>query len=323
MADIGLGNDANAQAAIDNLIADFNDQPGLPEALNKVADQYHDRQRYEQAGQLFQYIADNCPEPEHVILSRGSLIMLDIGLGNDTNAQAALDSLIADFSDHPALPAAISNIEGAYYNKILETKDRPLDKVYYENPVQVWEKAIVGIPDFFYDDPDLYYFIADCYHHLGKYEKAIRHFQKVVEHFPERQEIAVSAQFRIVQEYRTLKNAGLIPESEANLKIEQAYIAVVENYPNCPLAREAALKLGWLNFNRAQWVDAAMYFELALQKYPENQGPREIIYPLGLAYEKMGELDIAAQFYREFIKMAHSSDARVKRVEAKLKDWGK
>jgi len=183
MADIGLGNDANAQAAIDSLIADFNDQQGLPEALNKVADQYHDRQRYEQAGQLFQYIADNCPEPEHVILSRGSLIMLDIGLGNDTSAQAALDSLIADFNDHPALPAAISNIEGAYYIRILAAESWLREN--YLHPVEIWEKVMTKFPDFFHSDPDLYYFIACCYYQLGEYEKAIEHYIIVLDNWPD------------------------------------------------------------------------------------------------------------------------------------------
>jgi tetratricopeptide (TPR) repeat protein len=50
----------------------------------------------------------------------------------------------------------------------------PVDKVYYENPVKIWERVTKIFPDFFRDDPDLYYFIGDCYRHLGEYEKAIQ-----------------------------------------------------------------------------------------------------------------------------------------------------
>jgi len=100
--------------------------------------------------------------------------MADIGLGNDANAQAALDSLIADFSDHPALPAAISNIEGAYYIRILAAESWLREN--YLHPVEIWEKVMTKFPDFFHPDPDLYYFIADCYRQLGKYEKAVEYY---------------------------------------------------------------------------------------------------------------------------------------------------
>jgi len=154
----------------------------LPEALYQVADQYEERRRYEKARQLYQYITDNLPE-EYVILSRGRLIMLDIGLGNEANAQAALDSLIADFNDHPALPAAISNIEGAYYIRILAAESWLREN--YLHPVEIWEKVMTKFPDFFHDDPDLYYFIACCYYQLAEYDNAIEYYIMVLDNWPD------------------------------------------------------------------------------------------------------------------------------------------
>ena len=81
----------SAQASLDSLIADFNDHPALPGEIYRIASyEYWDVKRYEDARRLYKYIVDNLPESEYVILSRGSVIMADIGLGNDANAQAAI-----------------------------------------------------------------------------------------------------------------------------------------------------------------------------------------------------------------------------------------
>ena len=164
----------SAQASLDSLIADFNDHPGLPEALYQVASQYQDRQRHEQARQLYQYIADTWPESDRALPARMDVAITNIALGDDAAAQAALDRLIADFNDHSVLPWAISNIEVAYYIRILAGETWVREN--YLHPVEIWQKVIRKFPDFFHPDPDLYYFIADCYRQLGEYEKAVEYY---------------------------------------------------------------------------------------------------------------------------------------------------
>jgi len=111
-----------------------------------------------------------------------------------------------------------------------------------------------------------------------------------------------------------------LPESEANPKIEQAYEAVVEKYPDSKSAPYAALKLGQLNFNRGQWVEAALYFELFRQKSPDDPRLSRVLCNLGRAYEEMGQLDIAIEVYGEFIMMADPNDPRIKEIEARLEE---
>jgi TolA-binding protein len=55
-----------------------------------------------------------------------------------------------------------------------------------------------------------------------------------------------------------------VPESEASLKIEQAYKAVVEKYPDSALAANACMKLSDLHLKRGQRLEAAGYLELFL-----------------------------------------------------------
>jgi len=276
--------------------------------------------KYKEARELYKYIADNLPESNRFMRAKACAAGADLILGNYAAAQQAIDSLITDFNDHPDLPTAVSYIEEGYYIRILEAES-PRSEDYYREPVEVWEKVTEKFPDFFYDDPDLYYFIADCYHHLGKYEKAIEYFQEVIDNFPQH-EVAATAQFQIAQEYGSLRDAGLIPESEAILKIEQAYQAVVEKYPYSGAVRDAAIRLGLLDFKKGQWLEAIQYFELALKKSKENRKPVHILYPLGRVYEELGQLDKAAQVYNQFITAVPPFDPRIEKVKFRLEQLG-
>jgi len=240
ISNIALGDDPNAQAALDSLIADFNDRPGLPEALNEVASQYEERRRYEKAIELYQYIADNLPE-EYVILSRGRLIMLDIGLGNDANAQAALDSLIADFNDHPALPQAVFIIGEQYYNKAFRDVKQGLDTEAKENfrkAIAVWERIITKLPPSAPYTARAYYFSGYCYTRSGEYGKAIQYYQKVADDWP-KYEYAWHAQLRVARCYEVSARSGRISKADAAPHIRQACEKLLANYPGSKGVKEA------------------------------------------------------------------------------------
>jgi len=65
-------------------------------------------------------------------------------------------------------------------------------------------------------------------------------------------------------------------------------------------------------------LDAAAYFELFLQNYPEDKRQSQVLYGLGRTYEEMGEPEAAVFYYGEFIRMADSNDPRIKSVKARL-----
>ena len=164
-----------------------------------------------------------------------------------------------------------------------------------------------------------WYFTGVCYRrHLGDYAKTLEYYQKVVDEWPNYQ-YAWSAQCLIGECYEKLRDSGVLSESEANPKIEQAYMAVIERYPTCSLAGHACLKLAWPNFQRGRWVEAAMYLELFLQKGPDDPRRSRVLYDLGQAYEKMAEFDAAVQTYRRFIQSANPDDQRIQTVRSKLK----
>ena len=318
------GNDTGADEAFGKLVTLFAEQPTLPKEIYQVGDEYAKVLNYDKAGALYQYVIANWPDTEYEMWAKSGIIKLDIYFGNDANVQPALDQLIADYNDHPALPEAVFQIADEYYNKaIRHTKERRNNQAndFYLKAIAVWQKMIQELPLSAKYTPRAYYCSAVVYsQELGEYLKGIEYYQIIVDNWPD-YKYAWHAQYFIGKYYEKLRDSGSLPESEANPKIEQTYEAVIKKYPDSKSAPYAALKLGRLNFEKSQWVDAAMYFELFLEKAPEDQRRGGVLYDLGRAYEEMGELDVAVQVYSIFIEIADPDDPRVKGVEARLEEF--
>ncbi len=319
---IKSGNYTEAEAAIDELTADFAKHLALPGVVYWFGKEFEAARRYERAKNIYQQVVGRYPESSHAakaLLAASKMDVLSlIESGDDPNAQAALDSLIADFNDHPDLPDAVFEVGHKYYTKArLKVKDGLEGQAieYYRKAITQWERIIQQLPHCAYT-PRAYYCSAVVYsQELGDYLKGIDYYQQIVDNWPDYQ-YASHAQFFVGKYYEILRDSGNISASEANPKIEQAYKSVVEKYPDSKSAPYVALKLGRRSLGRAQWSEAAIYFEFFRQKYPEQRG--QVLLDLGLAYEKMGELDVALQVYAEFIETADPADPRLQSLIAKL-----
>jgi len=114
---IELGDDPNAQAAVEKLIAEFADRDDIAEVVDNVGDEYREVKKYEKALQLYKYIVDSWPKSEHAVGTQRSIVKLYIELGDDPNAQAAIDKLVTKFSGNPDLPDALAEIANSYENE--------------------------------------------------------------------------------------------------------------------------------------------------------------------------------------------------------------
>jgi len=223
------------------------------------------------------------------------------------------------------LPEVVFAIGEQYYNKALYIRSDPNlpeaeAKDYFQKTINVWERVITELPASAEYTPRFYYITAVLYsQELAEYQKGIDYYTIVVKNWPDYQ-YAWHAQYFIGMYYEKLINAGGISELEANPLIEQAYKAVVDNYPDSESTPYAAQKLGWMNFHSAQWVEAAKYFEFFLEKSEDNQAMCSVVSPLGPAYEQMGELHMAAEVYRIFIETADPNNPLVKTVKARLEE---
>jgi tetratricopeptide (TPR) repeat protein len=247
---ISNGNYAAADAAFDTLVTVFSQQPTLLEEIYKVAIVYSNAGRYEKAQQLYQYAVDNPSRTEQSIWAKASVVQSNILLGNEAAAQAALNSLITDFKNNPGLPMAVIVVGEQYYKQGLSKEnaglaDQARDR--FEKAVKVWDRVINELPGSA-SVPEACCWAGDCYLKLGKYEESIQRFQKVVDNYPKYQH-AGHALFMVGRNYESMKNAGLISESDADLKIKDAYTELLEKYPTCDIAKDAK---EWIDQNNSK-----------------------------------------------------------------------
>jgi outer membrane protein assembly factor BamD (BamD/ComL family) len=127
----------------------------------------------------------------------------------------------------------------------------------------IWERLIQEIPQSEHT-PRAYYTSAVCYsQELGDYKKGIDYFERIVDNWPT-YEYAWSAQYQTGRYYERLRDTGGIEETEANERIEQAYIGVIEYYPSSDFAADAALKLGKINHDRGDTEIGGIYYLMFL-----------------------------------------------------------
>lgn len=318
------GNEEAVRTIVNELLADFSEHPGLAEVLCKIARECEKAKRYDTAKGIYQQVIQRFPDSFQAGKAPFDMlklqILLFIDVGNDIAAQQALDQLIADFNGHPGLVDAVFSVDNEYYkranlSKVAGQPEQAEDL--YRKSISVCEKVIEELPANADHIPSAYWRAAICYsHELGEYQQGIEYYQQIVDNWPDYR-YAGDAQYLIGKYDEKLRDSGKLPESEADAEIEAAYKAVLEKYPECESAEYACLKLGISNFKKEQWVEAAMYFELFLQKSYESPPPSWVLYDLGRAYEETGELDLAAQAYNVFIA-AYPDDPRTENVLAKL-----
>ena len=191
------GNEPAAEAAFDNLVTVFVDQPTLLKEVYAVADAYAKAGRYDKADKLYQYVIKKCPAEKDLSAERLADISVPlseakayIALGNDANALAVIDRLIADFNNHPDLSETIFAIGEEYYNKAHNVKGDPnLPKEqaeeHYRKALTVWERIITELPISTACTPHAYYFSSVCYRHLGEYGIPIDYCQRIVDNWPD------------------------------------------------------------------------------------------------------------------------------------------
>ena len=240
-SNIALGDDPNAQAATDKLLTEFSDNNGISEAIYEIADEYLSLEKYEKANQVFQYVLDNRPRADEAIWSHAGIAMSKIGVDDDANALAAVDSLISDFNDHPELQGAVSSIAEQYYNRAFQMEKEELaDQAqnYFQKAIAIYEIVADELPSTGDVTPEACCLVGVCYRKLGEYEKSIEYYQKVVDDYPGHR-LHWYALFMVGRNYEDLKKSGGVSSSEADTKIKAAYEQLLEKYPACKAARYA------------------------------------------------------------------------------------
>jgi TolA-binding protein len=107
-----------AKQELNQLIADFPSHPNLPDTLFRVAERYEWSLKFEESKSAYQKIVQNHPASSfknRAQLSSSRLDVLSLLMSKDySQAEQALNTLIAEFSNHPDLPETLYRIAERY-----------------------------------------------------------------------------------------------------------------------------------------------------------------------------------------------------------------
>ena len=252
LALIDTDREAEAEAAIEKLTADFSGHSYLPAALHGIARRYEELSRYEKARSIYQQIIQGYPDSSYASKAQMDVpkvnVLLFVESGQTEAVWTALDGLLADFTDHPDLPEAVFRIGKKYYKGAFRYENEGRDEQardYFTKAIGVWQKGIQGFAPSAVYTPLAYFCSAACYADLADYEKAIEYYERLLANWPDFDDVRVPlAYFELARCYEKLEKAGQIPTAEAAVAICQACEKILADYPDTnPAIIQTARKL--------------------------------------------------------------------------------
>jgi TolA-binding protein len=238
IASVHLKDYQTAEALTEQIRTEFANHAQLPESICLIGGAYRSVQDYDKALGLYQLILQAWPRSEQALWTRAGMTRIAIALGDEAAVQEAMDDMIADFADYPALPAALWAIAEEYYDLAFRYESEGLGaktKEYFTKVINTGEGILKQWPDSS-AGPEICYISAVCYERLDEYAKAVGYYEKVVDNWPD-YEHAWKAQFLVAKMSKWLMLTGAISDSEADAAINTAYQRVLERYPDSPAAK--------------------------------------------------------------------------------------
>ena len=299
------GDQVAMQNAVVEFAKKFSNRDNFNLAVEELAKECRDQNQYDMSELVYKTVKDTLPNSTHRdggIWWAVASITSDIAVGNDSEAELAVDSLIADFNDHPELAQGVLEIGLKYYRKgrlLLGTDNDKEVKNYYRKAINVWERIIYRLPRSAVTARACYV-TAVCYsQELGEYITGIGYFQMIVNNWPDYQ-YAWHAQYFVGMYYSKLRNMGVLTAEKADPLIENAYKGVLEKYPESKSAVSAALNLATMSSSKGLLHDAANYYEIYLKKETNDNNLSKAlkkVYGLGQRAEKEGAFSNAMELY--------------------------
>src|SRR4030042_5990781 len=96
-----------ADAALQRLLAGFYTHTDIAQAVHDTAYQYRLLHKSEKANQIDQYVVSNWPHSDYAVLGQMDIAKYYVDRGDDPNAEAAFDKLLAGFSNNPLIARAV------------------------------------------------------------------------------------------------------------------------------------------------------------------------------------------------------------------------
>jgi tetratricopeptide (TPR) repeat protein len=311
---IGEADQNEINAAIENMVVEFKGRPEIiASELCWIGHEYEDRSalakvyvavgeavpdiledrlaKYALAGRIYERILQDYPDIAEAKEARLDVYRVDMDIliekADINEANALTDKFIADFNGDPYLGKCLGQIAIQYYMQgmVFKQQNRGEQKQCFEKSEDLLQRVIDNNTA---DDFGMaYYYAASSRQQLGRWDDAAAYYQKVVDDYPD-YEKAGGAQCAVGWCYEMLVSTGKIPKEQAEPIIEEAYKAVLTNYPDCPIAHYAARRLGDISIEKGDKAGAIAYYKQFLElASPEH-------YQLAAIKAKLEQLEKSA-----------------------------
>jgi len=149
-------------------------------------------------------------------------------------------------------------------------------------------------------------------------EQVIPQYEKIIENNPK----DLNSYLRLGYIYETRSRVPFINEYNEALEY---YLKALDLATSSSSARNTGIiiylntKIGYIYFEKKKYSQAIEYLEMAIKKSPQNV---EVIYYLGLSYDKIGEKEKAREFLLRVVEITPQSEF-AQEAEKKLKKINK
>jgi tetratricopeptide (TPR) repeat protein len=190
---IRLGDDPNADAAIEELIRLFGDKSDIRREMSEIANDWTESGRYEKAVPQYKYVVEHWPEHERAAWTQMALAATTAALGDEAGVTAALDKLGADFGAD-ATVAKLLGPFGGFCRHLLQVPNKQSKAVW----AVISGKLLGDFAD--RDAVKVVDHIGDFYRDTRQYEKAVEAYEEVAKTWPE-SERAIESKTSAVKVY--------------------------------------------------------------------------------------------------------------------------
>ena len=283
LCSVKLRDERAIDEAIIRLLEDFSTDEDIAEATYQAARSLN-RRYDERARQLYEHVIETSTDRRLIMLARVGLGGVALRNADPGRAQAAFDTVLAEYQDDPALVEAANMMAHEYWEHALSMRSdgytgitsnwpgatpRPgaafwknasdqerqavLDEYrsYLHSALEMREIVVYQLPESDLQTAEACYFLAKAYERVGRLADAVGLYRKLVDRWPD-YEYAWNAQYTVACDIEKMTAQKTMSVKQGAMEIEQACERTMQWYPHSMANKPAEILLKrWASTIRA------------------------------------------------------------------------
>jgi tetratricopeptide (TPR) repeat protein len=323
-----------ADAAYQELLAEYSGRAGIVKAVDHVADAYRKIKDFQKARQCSQYIVDQWPDADHAAEAQAGVVRASILMGDEIGAQAAMNKLLTSFADSTHIAKAVDDVADDYhkagqYEKALQWHQYVVDHWPQDERALEAQKDVAILNIILGDQtaaqaafdklvtdfstratlPNVLYEIARAYEKAKEFNQAKEVYQRIVQVCPGTSQAGDSP-----LDVRKL-DVYLLIEYDRDDEVTSAVDRLIADYAAHPYVSFAVYKVAVQCHLKAYRLgnqgleseamgcfrEAAATFQKLIDRFPRSVVIPRACRSAGDCYRKLGEYEESIRCYQKIV----------------------